>query len=212
MNEWTASGLALLAGFDALPVAQIRWEGHISVGWPLIDAGNLALGDLSLDSPDYDRCQNASRLPYQAAVLDAWLANPDRNAGNILAVRQPARALLIDHDRACFDRAQYRGNAGLRALTLDPIDGWVPGGTAWTVEEASWRHGVISPNDLDAAIARCQAVEETDIAKIVAMAPDGWASDADKTDLLEFILVRQERLKVIMQAWKQTFDGLIQWN
>jgi len=211
INEWTASCLALLSGFDALPVSQIRWEGRLSVGWPLLNPWERVLGEVSLAHPGYQGCGNAGRLPYQAAALDAWLVNPDRSASNVL-VKLGTSAYLIDHDRACFDRAQYRGPDELRELTEDPEDGWVPGGTAWTVDEASWRHGVRSVQPLERAIDQCRAVPRQDIEKVIAMAPEEWASDEHRAYLVEFVLRRQDHLRAIMQRWKQTFDELGQWQ
>lgn len=168
-----------LPGSDMLDPA----NRHLCVG--TLDIGGNTFSQLIDERSDYAKrmlTQWQHLLPV--TVLDEWLANTDRNLGNILYVAQTLH--IIDHAEAFG--GSHRSLFPLADLTEDPLTNklaaWLPGNT---------------PAERQALLDRAHQWLVTnagslDIADLVASAGlDRWQSNAEEVELVNFI---SNRLKI----------------
>lgn len=208
--------LAKLAGFSVIEPAIVDIGGVLYFGTRYLDSSRASFALSGPKDPAFLRSTNRGDILYQSMALDAFIVNPDRHSGNLIAFSDKVsstadwRLYLHDHDRALFGAPvlQYSGDRRLSHYNSDPHDGWVIHHTAWVRTDNPWYSEITDWNKLMQFAATITGMPPDAIRAVVEQVPTEWLSDRSKLVLFRFLLKRQRYLTSVIDNRKNVFPNV----
>lgn len=214
-NEWVSAMLAKLAGFSVLEPAIVDIAGTLYFGTRYLDSAHASFALAGPKDPAFMRSVNKDSILYQAMALDAFIVNPDRHRGNLVAYTEKLSATadwklnLHDHDRALFGAPvlKYSGDGRLSHFNSDPDDGWDLHHTAWVRTDNPWYSEITDWNKMMQCATAITSIPKDAIRAVVEQVPIQWMNGRSKVLLLRFLLKRQRYLRNIINKRKNVFPN-----
>jgi hypothetical protein len=202
-NEYIAARLAQAIGLPILDFTVVELAGAALFASAWMDKGTF-----HPETTDalFNRCENRDRI-YDLVVFDAWIANIDRHAGNLLVreVRprgaENSRCQLLCNDHShCLVRPNERANVLAGRLDAPPKDYVAINFVLNSIRDA---------RRLTAALDRVAKIEDRTIEAAIAEMPATFVPSAPETALIrDYLLERRDRLASIFRTHRATFSRL----
>jgi hypothetical protein len=202
-NEFIAARLADVLGLPMLDVRVVDMAGEL-----LFASGWMQHGTFypSIDEQRFRACENRDRV-YDLVVLDSWIANVDRHAGN-LVVRQirsrgepnPRHLMLCnDHSHCLVLPGQ---NVADLAVHLDAPPGPY-------IRLGFIREAIVESHCLAGALGRLSALTDDVVHATFNDLPARFLPSGQDGDAMrDYLLERRRRLPDIFRAHRGTFPHL----
>ena len=202
-NEYVAARLAQTIGLPILDFTVVELAGELCFASAWMSRGTFYP---ETTEALFDRCENRDRL-YDLVVFDAWIANIDRHAGNLLVrevrprgAENPRRQLLCNDHSHCLIRPRERANVLKSRLDAPPRDYISISFVINSITEAA---------RLTAALDRVGQIQDGTIGAAIAEMPATFVPSAPERALMQdYLLERRDRLATIFRTHRATFPRL----
>jgi hypothetical protein len=145
-----------------------------------------------------DCFENGEILPC-VGVFDAWIANCDRHADNLMFSRTDNGKYMfymIDHGLA------FLGQTGKFANSSWNDPAWLD--MAKFLRIAEIRSIMIKSESLDDYTARMRSIHDDDIWSLVNRIPEGYMTEEEKTSTARLLVDRKLRLDEMLRRWRSS--------
>jgi hypothetical protein len=168
--ELAGCTLAAAVGLPVPPVAACAWNGSLFAG-----SRKVEMRDLRPLLKSSTRIENAADL-YNMIVVDAWLANPDRNLGSLVGTQLghgKVELMCIDFEKSVV----LRRNPLIQASMMGPRQVWPTGELGTTLRQNKPLYPPVTILSAIEALtlASCQEILEP---ISVALPAATWAEDS----------------------------------
>lgn len=197
-NEFICNRLAMMLGLPAPPGVITRTDD----GQPLFVV--LRFGRRGEMFPPVKPKDVVADRPRDAAgvvAFDVWVANSDRNTGNLLYVRSAVPLAMIDHGNALFG-AHESGASRLDERRDKPC-----------ISSGCLHEHLRTLDDLARWAERIKRLDQEGIEDICTATADyGGLSRDHSRSALEFLLYRQSRVYEFVLQSRAKFPNVSQWG
>lgn len=198
-NERLAYELGTMLSLPVAGIQFLTWDGMDGVVSHCIP-GHEPLEWRFLPQPAKDAfldCfENGELLPF-VGLFDAWIANTDRHADNLMFSRTDNGKYvfyMIDHGLAFLGQTGKFANSSW----IDPA--WLDMGNFLRIAEVTSM--MLKSESLDGYAARIQRIDDNDIQCIVNGVPNGYITREEKASTARLLIDRRNKFDEMLRRWK----------